>query len=140
MGETIASNLSDTYFELVRLFPLVSIRDESHLFAAQDVLDEMLTKDRDAGAEAYFDTLTELVAAYEDEHEIHADGTPEGVLRLLVESSRLNQQELASAAGIAQSTISELLAGKRKFTVGQMEKLGKHFGVPAAVFLPKSGG
>ena len=58
----------DSYLELVRTFPLASIQSEAHLEEAQNVMDRLLAQELDDGEEMYLDALSDLVAAYEDEH------------------------------------------------------------------------
>jgi HTH-type transcriptional regulator / antitoxin HigA len=130
----------DTYWKLVRRFPLIHIRDEAHLDEALAVLDGLLRQDRDEGAQDYLDVLTDLVAAYEDEHVAMADVSEADVLRELMRSNVLSQMELAKAVGIAQSTISAVLTGARSLTKGQIFKLAGFFGLPPAAFLPRDPG
>lgn len=127
----------DTYWKLVRRFPLIHIRDEAHLDEALAVLGGLLRQDRDEGAQDYLDVLTDLVAAYEDEHVAMADVSEADVLRELMRSNGLSQMELAKAVEIAQSTISAVLTGARSFTKGQIVKLAGFFGLPPAAFLPR---
>ena len=89
MARTAASRrakLPDTYFELVRRFPLVTVHDDVHLGEAQRVIDELLQTELDAGGEAYLDVLSDLVGRYEDEHHPVPDTSPAEVLTLLLES------------------------------------------------------
>ena len=131
------SRVPDTYWKLVKRFPLIHIRDETHLDEALAVLDRLLRQDRDVGAQAYLDVLTDLVAAYEDEHVVTADVSEADVLRELMRSNGLSQMELAKAVGIAQSTISAVLTGARSLTKGQILKLARYFGLSPAAFLPR---
>ncbi len=134
--KVIAPALPNSYFELVRRFPLVHIEDEHYLMHAQMMLDSLLCRNLDEGGQAYLDALTDLVGVYEDENESIPDAPAGDVLRELIASSGLSQQKLAGAVGMAQSTISAVLSGNRKLTTGQMVKLARHFHVPPAVFLP----
>ncbi len=134
--KVIAPTLADTYFELVREFPLTHIKDKHHLMQSQAMLDRLLRRDLDEGGEAYLDALTDLVGVFEDENESIPDAPAGDILRELVASSGLSQQKLARAVGMAQSTISAVLNGNRKLTTGQMVKLAGHFKVSPAVFLP----
>jgi HTH-type transcriptional regulator/antitoxin HigA len=43
--------------------------------------------------------------------------------------------EVATGTGLADSTISEILAGKRKLSVEQIEALAGYFKVKAGVFV-----
>ena len=128
--------LPDTYFELVRQFPLIHIRDDRHLRAAQKVVDQLLEQDLDPGAEEYLYALTDLVETYEEEHERFADVSEAEVLRELMRSNGLSQPKLANEVGIAQSTISAVLCGVRSLTKEQLVSLAKYFHVSPAAFLP----
>ena len=114
-----ARRVPDTYLKLVKRFPLIHIRDEPHLDEALDVLNELLRQDRDAGIQEYLDVLTDLVAAYEDEHVPIADVSEADVLRELMRSNGLSQMELAKAVGMAQSTISAVLTGAARSRRGR---------------------
>jgi hypothetical protein len=50
--------MSDVYFDLVRQFPLIHIRDDARLAEATEVIERLLGKDLDKGAEEYLDVLT----------------------------------------------------------------------------------
>lgn len=128
--------LPDTYFELVRRFPLVHIRTDEHLATAAAVIDELLQEDLDEGAREYLDALTDLVETYEDAHVRIPDAPEADVLRELMRLNGHSQQALAKKVGIAQSTISDVLQGNRSLTKKQVIKLAQHFNVSPAVFLP----
>ena len=49
-------------------FPLIHIRNDTHLEEALGVLNQLLCTDPDEGAREYLNVLTDLIAAYEDEH------------------------------------------------------------------------
>ncbi|MGO9465933.1 MAG: helix-turn-helix domain-containing protein [Isosphaeraceae bacterium] len=136
MVTTIARILPDSYFDLVRKFPLTRIKDDEHLAQAQEFLHNLLRQDLDEGADAYLDALSDFIENYDEENEPSSDAPPEDVLRELINSSKLSQQQLAKAVGIAQSTISAVLNGNRKLTNDHIIKLARHFNVSPAVFLP----
>ena len=133
----VARRVSDTYFKLIKQFPLVHIRDEAHLDEALDVVSALLRKDRDVGAQEYLDVLTDLVAGYEEEHVPMPDVSEADVLRELMRSNGLRQTDLGKAVGIAQSTISAVLNGTRALTKTQILKLAKFFEIAPAAFLPR---
>jgi HTH-type transcriptional regulator/antitoxin HigA len=128
--------LPDTYFELVRRFPLTRIRDGRHLRQAMALLDELTARDLDAGQGAYLDVLTDLVEAYEREHTEFPAASERDVLRELMSANRLTQARLSRLTGIAQSTISEVLNGRRSLTKAQITTLARHFGIRPTAFLP----
>src|SRR5437660_63002 len=108
-GKTATPVLPDTYFDLVREFPLIRIRNDEHLTEAQERLDRLLQEELDEGAQEYLDLLTDLVESYEEEHVPIPDASEADVLRELMRANDLNQSQLAKTAGIAQSTLSAVL-------------------------------
>ena len=132
-----ARRVPDTYLKLVKRFPLIHIRDEAHLDEAIELLSDLLRQERDQGTQEYLDVLTDLVAAYEDEHVPMPDVSEADVLRELMRSNRLSQMQLAKAVGMAQSTVSAVLTGARSLTKGQILKLAKFFSIAPAAFLPR---
>jgi HTH-type transcriptional regulator/antitoxin HigA len=124
----------DSYLELILLFPLASIRSESHLCSAQVVMDGLLAKAKlDEGETLYLDALSDLVAAYEDEHHAIKPASDADMLRYLMEAKGVNQAELHRAAGIPKSSISEVLAGKKAFSRQMIRKLAEYFRVDVTV-------
>ncbi|MGC8641960.1 MAG: helix-turn-helix domain-containing protein [Isosphaeraceae bacterium] len=126
----------DTYFKLVRRFPLVPIRDDDHLDEALEVIAGLLKQDLDEGGQAYQDVLTDLVEAYENKHVLIPDASEAKVLRELMRANALSQQALAKKVGISQSTLSAVLNGGRTLTKTQVIKLAQFFHVSPAAFLP----
>jgi HTH-type transcriptional regulator/antitoxin HigA len=127
--------LPASYFKLVKRFPLAHLRSENDLIAAQDVIDRLLQQELDEGAQAYLDVLTDLVEAYEDEHEPIPDASEAEVLRELMRSNQFTQARLAEVSDIAQSTISAVLNRGRSLTKDQVVALAKVFGVSPNAFL-----
>ena len=59
----------DSYLKLVNAFPLASIKSDEQLHEAQKVMDRLLAQgELKDGVEMYLDALSDLVAAYADEH------------------------------------------------------------------------
>lgn len=131
-----SSGPSDSYFELVKKFPLTRIRDDKHLSAAAKMIDGLLERDLDKGADAYLEVLTDLVERYEHEHEPIPDTSEADVLRELMRAGGLSQQRLSARVGISQSTISAVLNEARSLTKEQIVSLASYFNVSPAVFLP----
>ncbi len=123
-----------SYLELVRAFPLASIRSDAHLRAAQGVMDRLLAKGKlDSGETLYLDALSDLTAAYEDEHHAIAPASDADMLRHLMSAKGANQADVHRATGIPKSTISEVLAGKKPFSRQMIRKLAAYFQVDVAV-------
>jgi len=107
---------------------------------AAAIIDSLLERDDlDAAEQDYLEVLSNLVERYEDGHHPMGDVTEAGMLRFLIEQRGVKQVEVARGAGIAESTISEVLAGKRQLTKAQIGKLAGYFHVGPAVFLPAEG-
>jgi HTH-type transcriptional regulator / antitoxin HigA len=124
----------DSYLRLVSDFPLLSIRSEEHLAEVQAVMDRLLAAgEPDKGAELYLDALSDLVASYEDIHHAIEPASDADMLRHLMEAKGVTQAQLSRQAGIAKSTISEVLSGKRPFSRSMIRKLVAHFRVDASV-------
>jgi HTH-type transcriptional regulator / antitoxin HigA len=124
-----------SYFNLVRRFPLTVIASGPHLDRAVALVDELLDRPRrDAGEQAYLDALTTLVESYEAEHVPMPAVDGVTVLRHLMVDNGITQAELARGAGIAESALSEVLAGKRRRSRSHVGKLTRYFHVDAGLF------
>ncbi len=134
-AKTVKQTMPDTYFKLVRQFPLIHIRDDGHLGEAQRMIDRLLQQRLDDGTEEYLDALTDLVETYEDEHETFPDASEAEVLRELMRANGLSQPKLAKEVGMSQSTISAVLSGTRSLTKSQVVALAKFFRISPAAFL-----
>ena len=130
------SAMPDSYFELVKRFPLTHVRSRKHLGQAIALVDELLRKRLDRGAQEYLDALSDLISTYEDEHTPIPDASESDVLRELMRSSGHKQTALSKAVGISQSTLSAILTGEREMTKKHMIALATFFNVPPSVFLP----
>ena len=129
----------DRYLELVREFPLRPLRSDADLDAAVAVVDGLIDRDELSPAEQdYLDVLSDLVEAYETKN-IPIDPVGDAdLLRFLIEDRGETQAQAAAGAGIAVSTILEVLSGKRKLNRKQIEKLARYFHVEPGVFLANS--
>jgi len=129
----------DLYIELVRRFPLRRLRSDAELDAALAIVHELVTRaDLTPGESDYLDVLSDLVHTYETaEHPIGPASDAE-VLRFLLESNEMDQTDLAQRSGIGDSTISEILSGKRKLNRRHIAAVSRVFHVSPAVFFPEA--
>jgi HTH-type transcriptional regulator/antitoxin HigA len=124
----------DSYLELVRDFPLASIKSESHLDAAQQIMDRLLALGkRDVGEETYLDALSDLVAAYEDVHHAIEPASDADMLSHLLQARDISPIQLSRDTGLPKSTISEVLSGKKAFSRQMIRKLAEYFHVDVGV-------
>jgi HTH-type transcriptional regulator / antitoxin HigA len=135
-SRALYGNREDRYLELIRQFPLRPLRSEADLDAAIAVIDSLIDQESLSVPEQdYLDVLSDLVEAYEIEAIPMAPVGDAEMLRFLIEQKGITQSEAASGAKIAESTISEVLAGKRKLNRSQIGKLSRFFPVEPGAFL-----
>jgi HTH-type transcriptional regulator / antitoxin HigA len=126
--------VNKSYFDLIVEFPLASIKSERQLDAAQEIIDQILRKGNlDDGEELYLDALSDLVAAYEDVHYAIAPASDADMLRHLMETREVTQAELHRLTGIPKSTISEVLAAKKRFSKAMIRTLAAFFKIDTSV-------
>jgi HTH-type transcriptional regulator/antitoxin HigA len=131
---TLRGKDQDSYLKLVGVFPLASIRCDDHLKAAQTVMDGLLAKgELDHGEETYLDALSDLVATYEDNHHTIKPASDAEMLKHLLEAKGISQIQLSRDTAIAKSTISEVLAGKKRFSRQMIRKLADYFQIDVSV-------
>jgi HTH-type transcriptional regulator / antitoxin HigA len=132
----LSKDTRERLLELFAQFPPVAIQTDAHLEAAQEVVDDLLGRERDEAEELYVDLLGTLIYAYEQAHvEIPALGGLELIHALLAERG-LTQRDLVRAGIFATASVaSEVLAGKRSLTTDQIRGLAAYFRLPADVFL-----
>jgi HTH-type transcriptional regulator/antitoxin HigA len=113
-SRAVYGKTEDRYFELVRQFPLRPLRTEADLNAAIAVIDELIDQPRLTLPEQdYLDVLSDLVEAFETETIPIRPVNDAELLHFLIEQKSVTQAAAATGAGIAESTISEVLTGKR---------------------------
>jgi HTH-type transcriptional regulator/antitoxin HigA len=135
--QTQVGQATSVYLELVRRCPLRPIRSDLELDRATAMMHALLDRDRLDTAEAdYLDVLSDLVQRYEDQaHPIETgDLSDAEMLAHLIEAKGVTQAEVARAARMAESTISEVLAGKRALSRGHIGKLARYFHVSPGLF------
>lgn len=81
----------------------------------------------------YLSAVIPFIEGYEKNEFALSAVTPEDMLRFLMEQNGLTQYDLAKDLG-GQSTVSNILLGKRKLTRDHIEALGKRFHVSPATF------
>ncbi len=125
----------DKYIELVHAFPLRPIRSDADLDRAIAMIDSLIARENlDSGEQDYLDVLSDLVHKYEAEHDPIAPVSDADMVRFLLDSNDMTQADLAARSEIAESTISEVLAGKRKLSRRHIAAISKVFRVSPSLF------
>jgi HTH-type transcriptional regulator / antitoxin HigA len=131
------SDAQDRYLQCIRTFPLRPIRSDKELNDALTVIDELLDQKSLAAEERdYLDVLASLVERYEKEQHPMPSVSDAQMLRHLIEARSVTQAQVARGTGIAESTISAVLAGNRRLNRDHIEKLARYFHVGARAFMP----
>ena len=113
------------------------IHDEAgydRMSALMNSLLDTMGDDEDHPLSGLLDLVGDLVSNYEREHYAIEPAEPKDVLRFLMDDRALRQEDLSAI--VPQGNLSAILAGKRKISATLAGKLGKFFGVSAAVFVP----
>ena len=115
----------------------MGLRSDADLAKAIKQIDNLLLKGTLTRYEqALLKALTDAVEKYES-HAVQMPAVSEvEMLRHLIEANDLTQLKLAEETGIAMSTISAILHGKRKMNVSHIRAFSKRFGLKAGAFLP----
>jgi HTH-type transcriptional regulator/antitoxin HigA len=127
---------TDRYLELVSAFPLRPIRTDAELVRAIDMIDSLLARgDLHIDEQDYLDVLADLVEKFEAAEDPFLPLSDADMLRHLIDARGITQAELSADTGIAGSTISAILSGKRGLTRDHIVALARYFKVSPAVFI-----
>ena len=107
----------DTYLALIHRFPLRAIRNDRELDDAIALINELLDRTQlDEGEEDYLDVLGDIVEAFEERVHPIEPASDAAMLESLLTDRGQTQLQVAAATGIANSTLSNVLHGKRQLT------------------------
>jgi HTH-type transcriptional regulator/antitoxin HigA len=115
------------------------IDNEEQYELTKQVLYALMTQSPDEPghpANGLINVLGILIEQYEDAHYPIPEASPGEVFKFLMEQHDLTQDQLPEIG--TQGVVSEILRGRRKLNVRQIEALSQRFNVSPAVFFPKS--
>ena len=107
------------------------IRNEAEYDAAVGEIDELLDAQPPQGTPEHerLELLSVLVEAYDDEHYRMGEAAkPQEVLDFLLGQRGMTRADLTHILG-TRSRVSEFFAGKRRLSIGQVQKLRREFKV-----------
>jgi HTH-type transcriptional regulator/antitoxin HigA len=126
----------DRYFELVRAFPIRPLHTDAELDQAVAMIDSLIDREELAPEEQdYLDVLSDQVEKYESEQHPLPAVSEADMLRHLIEAREITQLKLSADTGIVESTISNILSGKRGMSRNHIAALASYFKVSPAVFI-----
>jgi HTH-type transcriptional regulator/antitoxin HigA len=124
------------YLALIDRFALRPIRSDAELDRAIKVINELLDRGKlTVDEDDYLDVLSDLVKRYETEQHPIEPASAADMLRFLIESHEVTLSKVAEETGVAVSTISAILAGKRTLNRRHIEAFARHFHVEPSVFM-----
>ena len=134
------SELAQTWQHLHALAPEVflPITDAPSLRRATDALkalDREMGEETDHPLRSLADQLMTRIMTYEEAQTPVPDADAAAMLAFLMEKDGLTQQALATATGINQATISQLLSRKRAFTADHARALAQYFETEVSHFI-----
>ncbi len=137
VSQETVNRLGDRYLDLVREHPLRILRSEADYNHAMAMLERLSDRGvaRTSDETEYLLALAIFVERFERQH--NPDRTAKGVqmLRYLIEVRKSTQRDVAAGTGLAVSTISKILSGKRRLSVKHIELLARFFNVEPASLL-----
>jgi len=119
----------------LEIAPLLIIKNESDYDAAVERLNTLLDEvgdDEKNPLYSLLDTLGIIIEAYDNENYPIANCSGVEALIYLMEEHSISQSEMPEIG--SQGVVSEILNGKRKLNVRQIEELAKRFKVSPATF------
>lgn len=120
--------------EMIRKGAPRLIRNEKELADyTRELFDLTSRKNPTRHEEEAIELLTLLIDRYESERSPVPDADPIDVLRFLLESNGLTQRDVAPELG-SESTVSQVLAGKRQLNRDHIARLSRRFHVSPSVF------
>ena len=119
---------------MAHLRPIHTDAEYDHMVALMDSLLDEAGDNEDHPLSSLLDLVSDLVSKYDQEHYPIESAEPKEVLRFLMDSRGLKQEDLSAI--VPQSNLSAILSGKRKISATLAGKLGKFFGISPAVFVP----
>ena len=110
------------------------IRSERDYEAALHRISELMDTEADGPESDELDVLVDLVELYEDKQVRMSYPGPIAAIKFRMEQSCLRPADLAPFIG-SRAKVSEILSGKRAFTMPMARALHEHLGIPADVLL-----
>lgn len=114
------------------------IHNDAELHAYTEALFKLTALENPSPSEEEaIELLTLLIQRYEEQHYPVPASDPVSVVRFLIEHGNLTQRSLIPEFG-SESAVSMFLAGQRKLTLEQVQRLCARFKLGADVFIPRT--
>ena len=123
------SKVPTKYIELIKEFPIRMITSEKEFVRAEKVLGRLLDIEEPTNDQRdYMAVLGLAMEAYSEETDpMDTRLAPHEMLEEAIRARGVSLRDVATATGIAASTLSELINQKREFTRAHVEQLCAYF-------------
>ena len=112
------------------------IGSKAALEKSYKLIDKLMSKPVLSRAES---EMLELLSVLVEQYESREHPTPQvsaaDMLEHLIESRGITNATLAAETNIPRSTVTDILAGRRRISIGNVRKFADYFHVPASVFV-----
>jgi len=119
---------------MTHLRPIHNKAAYERMVSLMNTLLDVAGDDEEHPLSGLLELVSDLVWKYEQENHAIEAAEPKDVLRFLIESRNLKQEDLSGI--VPQSNLSAILSGRRKISAMLAGKLGKFFDVSPAAFIP----
>ena len=119
---------------MTHLRPIRTVAEHKRMELLMNTLLDVVGDNEEHVLSGLLELVSDLVWKYEQEHYPVESAEPNDVLRFLMESRNLKQEDLSGI--VPQSNLSAILSGKRKISATLAGKLGKFFDINPAAFIP----
>ena len=112
------------------------IRSKAALERTYKLIDKLMSRPQLSRAESeMLELLSMLVEQYESREHPTPQVSASDMLEHLIESRGITNAALAAETNIPRSTVTDILAGRRRISLGNVRKFADYFHVPASVFV-----
>ena len=112
------------------------IGSKAALEKSYKLIDKLMSKPALSRAES---EMLELLSVLVEQYESREHPTPQvsaaDMLEHLIDSRGITNATLAAETKIPRSTVTDILAGRRRISLGNVRKFADYFHVPASVFV-----
>lgn len=133
---TTFDKIPKTYAGLIAWHVPRPLHDKTDYENAVEIVDQLAGHDLNADQEDYLDLLSDLVAAYEDQHAKplrRISGLD--ALRFILSENDMSGDDLAKLLKVERSVAYRILKGTRNLTAEHIRTLARRFAVSSDLFL-----
>lgn len=138
MATTTKDKSLDRYLKLIRAFPLRRIDSPSQHAKAKQIMMRLSSSPQDRGTFEYLDVLIDLIADYEKRRGLALDTSKVSAADLVrhrLQERGMSMNAAAKLIGVPQSNLSDMLAGKRRWSRTAIKGFAGHFNINPMRFM-----